>query len=182
MSKTLKLLLAISTFAVYYLIISPLYTGAGTLWQPNQSIQALQSLNTQYDNTLVEATTLRQQAESLKAEYTQVSDEQKARMSVMVPTSIDRVRLLSEISSIINQTGLSVQDISVSDSVSTLDNTGAVMVTFSVSTTYDSFKALMDKLEKSLRLFSVSSIAFTSPEKEGDLTRYTVRMETYYIK
>jgi hypothetical protein len=183
MSKTtLKLLLAVSTFAVYYLVISPIYSGVGVLWQPSQSVEALQSLNAQYSDALVQANTLRQQAESLKSDYTKVPEEQKAEMQVMVPDSVDKVRLLSEISGIISQSGLASKDLAVSDSVSSLDHTGAVAITFSVRTTYENFKALMDKFEKSLRLFSISSVSFSAPEKEGDLTQYTVRLETYYIK
>jgi cell division protein FtsB len=183
MSKTiLKLLLLVSTFAVYYLIISPLYTGTGSIWQPSQSVQQLSSLNQQYDDTLVEANTLRQQAESLKSQYTQVSEDQKKLMETMVPQSIDKVRLLSEVSSIIKQTGLATKDLTVTDDTSFIDHTGAVGVTFTVKTNYDTFKTLMDKFEKSLRLFSINSVTFTTPQTEGDLTQYTVHLQTYYIK
>ena len=47
---------------------------------------------------------------------------------------------------------------------------------------YENFKKLMDTFEKSMRLFSIQAVSFTAPEKDGDLTSYDVKLQTYYIK
>lgn len=183
MSKNLlSLLLVVATFAVYYLAIGPLYKGTGGVWQPEQSIQSLQVLNKQYDETLAQADGLRSQAESLKADYTRISDEQKAQMAVMVPNSIDKVRLLDELSNVLEDAGFSSKDLSVSDGITQNPGMGSASVSFKVKTNYTTFKQLMNTFEKSLRLFSLQSVTFSAPEKEGDLISYDVRLETYYLK
>jgi hypothetical protein len=183
MSKSLLyLLLIISTFAVYYLIIGPLYTGTGGVWQPAESVQALQVLNRQYDETLMQADSLRAEAQTLQKEYQNISDDQKAEMKIMVPDSIDKVRLLSEVSSILVQSGFSAQDLAYSEGAVRTDGRGSAALSFTVKTTYPRFKELMDTFEKSMRLFSIQGVTFSAPDKETDLTSYSVRLETYYIK
>jgi hypothetical protein len=183
MSKNiLNLLLIVLTFSVYYLVISPLYSGAGTIWQPERGITALKSLNSEYDETLSQANALKLQAKTLDDDYMSISEEQKAKMKVMVPDSVDKVRLLSEFDGILRDTGLTSKNLTVSDNPIAAERQGAIGITFSVRTTYPIFKSLMDRIEKSMRLYSIQSVSFTAPEKENDLTEYSVRLETYYIK
>jgi hypothetical protein len=183
MSKNiLNLLLLVLTFSTYYLFISPLYSGAGTIWQPERGITALKELNTQYDETLGQADTLNSQAKSLSDDYTNIPEDQKARMKIMVPDSVDKVRLLSEFDGILQTAGLTSKNLAVSDNPVAGERQGAVGITFSVRTTYPVFKNLMERIEKSMRLYSIQSVSFSAPEKESDLTEYTVRLETYYIK
>lgn len=183
MSKNLlTLLLIVSTFAVYYLAIGPLYTGTGGVWQPAESVKALRTLNTQYDETLTQADNLFTQAETLRNQYARISDDQKDKMKVMVPDSIDRVRLLSEVSTIGILSGLPLSELSYSDGPVLSTGRGAVGISFSVKTNYQQFKALMDTFEKSMRLFSIQSVTFTSPEQEGSPVTYQVKLETYFIK
>lgn len=183
MSKNLlHLLLIISTFALYFVVIKPLYTGAGGVMQPEQSIQRLQLLNRQYDDTLSQADSLFSQAETLRAQYSKITDADKAKMAIMVPDSIDKVHLLSEVRSVGEDAGFALSDIMYTEVGNALDSKGVVSISFSVKTTYPRFKALMDNFEKSMRLFSVDSVSFSSPGKEGELTTYQVKLLTYYLK
>jgi hypothetical protein len=182
MSKNLlSLLLAIASFAVYYLIIGPVYKGTGGIWQPEASIQSLKELNKQYDETLMQAEGLLGQAEQLQSQYSRISDDQKSIMRVMVPDSIDKVRLLSEVSNILLQSGFSPRELSYSDG-STVGGRGSASLSFSVRTTYPKFKELMDTFEKSMRLFSIQNVTFSASQKESDPTSYQVKLETYFIK
>lgn len=171
-----------STFAVYYLLINPLYNGVGGVWQPAQSVTQLRTLNAQYDDTLKQADTLSNQADVLKSQYAKVSTDQKDKMAIMVPDSIDKVRLLSEVVNIEKQTGFTFGELAYSEGSSLSNGRGSADISFSVKTTYPRFKELMDAFEKSMRLYSIQSVAFTTPEHEGDLTNYQVKLETYYIK
>lgn len=182
MSKTLlNLLLIVATFAVYYLVIGPVYTGMGGVWQPAESVQSLKLLNTQYDETLAQADNLYSQAETLRSQYARISNDQKEMMKVMVPDSIDKVRLLSEVNNVFAQTGFTPNELAYSEGNST-PTRGVVNISFSVKTNYTRFKQLMDVFEKSMRLFSVQSVTFETPEKEGEPTSYQVKLETYYLK
>lgn len=183
MSKNLlNLLLIVGTFAVYYLLIGPVYKGVGGVWQPAESVQSLRELKNQYDETLNQADNLFTQAETLRSQYSRVTDEQKAKMKVMVPDSIDKVRLLSEVYNISVLAGIPFNELAYSEGPSTSNGRGSAGISFTVKTTYPKFKVLMDTFEKSLRLFSIQSVTFAAPEREGDPTAYQVKLETYFIK
>ncbi len=183
MSKNLlTILLIVGTFAVYYLLIGPLYKGVGGVWQPAESIKSLIEQEKQYNETLNQAGDLFAQAETLRSEYSRVSDEQKAKMKIMVPDSIDKVRLLSEVYNISVEAGIPFNELAYSDGQSTTEGRGSAGISFTVKTTYPQFKVLMDTFEKSMRLFSIQSVIFTAPERESDPTSYQVKLETYFIK
>lgn len=183
MSKNLlNLLLIVSTFALYYLVINPLYNGVGGVWQPAMSIKSLQELNSGYTEALTQADSLYAQAETLQAQYSRVSNDQKSKMALMVPDQIDKVRLLSEVTNIINTSGLGVRELAYSDGPTNQAGKGVASVSFSVRATYPQFKALMENIEKSLRLFSIQSVAFAAPTREGEGVSYQVKLDTYFMK
>ena len=184
MSKNLlKILLLVASFTVYYVVISPLYTGVGSVWQPSKGITALRTENVQYDDTLSQAETLLQDAKTLKTKYEAISPDTKDKLALMVPSKevIDPVRLVSEVSSIAQGAGLSVSELSYSEG-NTVGNRGTYTVSFSVKTTYTKFKELMHNYETSLRLFSIQSVQFSVSDSESSIIPFQVRMETYYIK
>jgi hypothetical protein len=183
MSKNLlSLLLAVATFAVYYLLIGPLYKGSGGVWQPAENVKSLSALNDQYTETLSQADSLYSQAETLRQQYTRISNDQKDQMKIMVPDSIDKVRLLSEVSTLLLQSGFAPNDLAYTEAPATANPRGMAGISFTVKTNYPKFKELMDTFEKSMRLFSIQGVSFTAPQKEGDLTTYQVKLETYFIK
>lgn len=184
MSKNLlNLFLIILSAASYFLVIKPVYTGVGGIMQPEQSVQSLRTLNSQYDSTLEQATGLMSEAETLRSQYSRISAEDKAKMAIMVPESIDKVRLLSEVYGIGQAAGFALNDLTYSESnSSSAGSRGTVNISFSVKTTYPRFKALMDNFEKSMRLFSINSVSFMTGGKEGELITYQVKLETYYLK
>lgn len=184
MSKNLlNLLLIIASFALYYVAIKPLYTGVGGVMQPEYGIKTLSALNSQYDDTLSKADDIMKQADTLRAQYARVTPEYKAKMAIMVPDSVDQVHLLSEVRGIGEDAGFALTDILFTEgSGGGTSPKGTVSISFSVKTTYPRFKVLMNNFEKSLRLFSVDSVTFAVPTKEGELTTYQVKLQTYYLK
>ncbi len=184
MSKNLlNILLAVASFALYYIIINPLYTGRGSVWQPQYGLTTLRSTNTQYDDTLQQAESLLQDAKQLSAKYKSISQETKDTMKVMVPNQadMDPVRLVSEVDSIAARTGLSISDLNYSEG-QVIGNRGVYTISFTVKTTYTKFKELMRNFETSLRLFTIQSVQFSVPETDGNLIVFQVKMDTYYIK
>jgi Tfp pilus assembly protein PilO len=179
--KLLNILLLTATFALYYLVMAPVYKGTGGPWQPDKTVQMLKQENNQYTEAVIQADSLYSQAETLKAQYSAISDDQKKTMLVMVPDSIDKVRLLSEVNSIASSVGLPFTGLTASDGSVGQNGRSSIAISFSVKTTYPKFKDLMATLEKSMRLFSVQSIAFVAPDDAG-LTQYQVKLETYYLK
>lgn len=181
-TKLLNLLLLVGSFALYYVVLNPLYTGEGSVWQPEQSISSLRNSNSQYDQTLSQVESLFKEAETLKKQYNNIADDVKRKMSIMVPSGIDPVRLVSEVSNVANETGLSLNDVSYSENTNTAGGRGAYTVSFSVKTTYTKFKELMRNYETSMRLYNVLTTSFNVSETDSTLINYQVKLETYYMK
>ena len=180
--KLLNILLILASFSLYYLVIGPIWTGGGPIWAPAQGISTLMSQDKQYKDTISSADNLSTQGEKLKSQYKAVSDETKQKLAIMVPQKIDKVRLLSEIDNIANQSGVALSNVSAID-IATIDKLkGSYNISFSVKTTYTKFKEFMRNYENSLRLFTLESVNFTAPEKIDDLTDFKVTLKTYYLK
>ncbi len=183
MSKNLfNLFLVVLSFAIYYLVINPLYTGVGSVWQPDQGVTALSTLNSQYDDILIQASSLSTTAKGLEEKYISIPEDLKQKMGIMLPSSVDPVYLVSEINSIANKNNLTLGSISYNEKASPAGVLSSYVVSFSVKTTYDKFKAMMHDYETSLRLFTIKGVVFTVPEKEGDLIPFQVNLEAYYLK
>jgi len=191
MSKNLfNVLLVSMAVGLYYLAINPLYTGIGMVWQPKQGIGALRALDTQYADALSQAEELYAQAETLSTEYGSIDDELKAKMKVMVPDDIDPVKLLSEVNGIANQQGVGLSDLRYTKNGDEKDEknmaqkggSGYYTVAFSASTNYAKMKDLLESLETSLRLFTVTRVTLKAPTDGGSLNDFEVELKTYYIQ
>lgn len=184
MSKNLLYaLMLVSSFALYYVVINPLYTGIGSLWQPEKGIVTLRDSNAQYDAALAKVQSLSEQADALRGQYEAVSPEVKEKMATMVPESIEPVRLMSEVNTIANGTGLIIHDLNYSEIPASAAGTkGSYAVSFTVNTSYIRFKELMRNYETSLRLFTIKSVVFNVPTVEGENINFQVRLETSYMK
>ena len=182
--KLLNILLLLTSVVMYYFVITPLQDGLGTLWTPPEGgITQLREKKAEYQETINQVASILKQADDLNTDYTSVTDEEKAKLKMMVPDSIDKVRLLSEITNIGNQSGITLNDLVVNELKSSDDkNVGTYTVTFTVKSTYPRFKEIIRNFDTSLRLFSTDSIAFTAQEKETDPLSFNVRILTYFIK
>ena len=183
MSKNLfNFFLVVVSFATYYLVINPLYTGVGSIWQPTNGILALSTLNEQYESTLNQASSSSAMADELKNKYSSVPNELKEKLKIMLPSRVDPVRLISEVNNIANKKGLTLSNISYNEKAATEGTVSSYGVSFSVKTTYGKFKELMHDYETSLRLFTIKGVVFSVSEKDSDLINFQVRLETYYLK
>lgn len=184
MSKNLlNLLLLVSTVVLFYVVINPLYTGVGSVWQPEQGIVALRTTDSQYDDALNQAQSLMNEAKTLRSKYEGVPQDTKDKLKVMVPDrkDLDPVRMVSEVNTIANNSGVSLSDLSYSEGTG-VGNKGAYTISFTAKTTYNKFKEIMRNYETSLRLYSIQSVVFAVPETDSSIIPFQVKMDTYYIK
>ncbi|MDB5260619.1 MAG: hypothetical protein JWN37_850 [Candidatus Nomurabacteria bacterium] len=179
--RLLNTLLIVGSFALYYVVISPLYSGGGTVWQPEQSITALKTSNEEYTKTVAQVNELYNEAETLKKQYNNIDADTKKKIETMVPAKIDPVRLLSEVDNIANTTGVPISDLSYSENPA-VGGRGSYTVSFSTKTTYTKFKQLLDSYEKSMRLYNIESTSFSVSTEPGTSTNYQVKLSTYYLK
>lgn len=176
--KLLNLLLLISSGALYYLVISPVYTGesSGVFEIPGDSIQALIKKEADYDATIQTAKDTVTLSKKIKKEYAVFDDATKEKMSIMVPDTINEVKLLNEITKMAILLGLPIDNLGVKDT-----NGGEYNVYFTVETTYVEFKNFMSKFEKSARLYTLQSVSFPPGKRDEDIIKFTVALSTYYM-
>lgn len=180
--KLLNTFLLIASFALYYVVIGPLWTGIGTVWSPAHGITDLRSSEAQYANTVDQAADLFRQGKELRSQYEAIDEATKQKMIQMVPASIDPVRLLSEVNNIAAQSGIAITGVTYSEGGASDKLRGAYDLGFSVKTTYPKFKEFMRNYETSLRLFTLQSVSFSAPDKPDDLMTFQVKLRTYYLK
>lgn len=187
MSKNLlNLLLFVASGALYYLVISPLYKGGGTLWSPEQTVQSQKALLDQYSGTIGNAEKVASEASNLYKQYQSVDEETKNRIKYIVPDSIDPIRLRSEVIGIAANKGFAV----VSPTFTQDLQKKRYIIKFSVSTTYFRIKELLAEYENSLRLYSIRKVTFSTPKADAnglkkddtELINFVIEMETYYMK
>ncbi len=180
--KLLNILLLVASFALYYLLIGPLWSGTGSVWSPGQGITELRNLEAQYRETVSQAADLFNKGKELRAQYESIDDMTKQKMGQMVPASIDAVRLLSEVGNIANRSGIAPTNLSYNEGVLVDKLRGTYDISFTVKTSYPKFKEFMRNYETSLRLFTLQSVSFSAPENPDDLISFQVKLRTYYLK
>lgn len=181
--KLLNALISVSSFAIYYILIGPLWTGNGSIWSPSGGgIKNLVSSEAQYKETLGKADELFKQGEELRSQYNSIDDDTKQKMLLMVPSKIDKIILFNELDVIASKTGVALNSVFINETPSSDKLKGQYTVSFKAKTTYSRFKEFMRNYENSLRLFTLDSVLFTAPEKKDDLIEFTVNLKTYYIK
>lgn len=179
--KQLNILLLLISFFLYYVFIGPLYKGTGGVFSFGEGVSTLKNKNAEYDSALAEADRLLQDAKEKVTAYQKISEQEKTAMKIMLPESVDKIRLLHELNTISVTTGIPLKDLMTSENQAQADGKGVVNLSFTTKTTYARFKELMSVIEKSMRLYSVKSVSFSAPD-EGDLITFNVTLETYYLK
>lgn len=187
MSKPLlNLLLVVVSVAMYYVVISPVYYGGGSVFAiaPENSIVQMRDFQNKSDNAIVKLTEGKEGIDNLSREYASFGDNGKDTINTMIPNSIDPIRLVSEINKIVLEEGLKAENIAYTKDGDDkkLSGVGVYSITFSTKCSYQDMKELLSKLQTSMRLFSIQSVGFSSPEKPNDPMAVTIKMKTYYIK
>lgn len=180
--KLLNILLAALSFVLYYVVISPLWTGTGSVWSPENGVAALRASEMNYQDTVNQAQNLFNQGKELRSQYEAVDADAKAKMNVMVPAKIDQIGLLSEVDAIASQSGIALSNVTAIEGVSADKDRGVYDIGFTVNTNYGKFKDFMRNYETSLRLFTLQSVTFDAPDKPDDLIKFKVVLRTYYLK
>ncbi|MEI6810577.1 MAG: type 4a pilus biogenesis protein PilO [Candidatus Nomurabacteria bacterium] len=163
--------------------MAPIWTGQGSIWVPEMGgINSLRNIEAQYSDTFLKAKELSKQGNELSSQYKLINEETRRKMLLMVPLGIDKIRLLSEVYNIANQSDVALSDVSVNETTSPDKLKGSYDVSFSVKTTYTNFKKFMINYENSLRLFTLESVNFSAPEKIDEPVNFRVSLKTYYLK
>lgn len=179
-----KILLVSLPIVLFLQVISPLYSGGGQLFVPQTNIKNSNELLKQYDGALKQADQLIKDANALRADYESFDEATKATLNTILPSGVDPVLLLDELTDLIASTGLETDGISqrLTGGSALYPGLNVYDLSFSVGGTFDDFKRILKTLQSSLRFYDIQSVSFNAPEKEGDLTKLQVSFRTYYLK
>jgi len=157
-----------------------------------QEIRGLQKEAEAFNAALSKSRELQEVRDELLAKYNSFSVENLERLEKLLPDNVDNVRLIMDINNIATRYGMSIKSTTISEMAKT--NTsgivgdpgaeqktyGSIMLSFSVSSPYETFLAFINDLERSLRLVDIKSISFIAGET--DFYQYNVKIETYWLK
>lgn len=163
--------------------MAPMYTGVGDLYKPKKGITALKSLSRDYDATLAQAKGISTRAEGLKKTYKSITEEDKQKLNIILPETVDQAVLLNEINSIFNKSGFKIDGLTYTKGVSKFaGNIGAYTITLGTRGSYENFKNLLHNIETSMHFYTVKELSFATPEKEGEPMGFNIKLETYFMK
>lgn len=175
--KLLNILLIISSWALYNYIVSPLYFGEDSfIFAAGQDINSLVEKRNTYDKTIAAVPEIINQAKAVKGNYDNLSEEDKKKILVMVPVSVNDIKLMSELTNIGVESGIPLEGMGIKD------KGGTYSVSFSVMTTYANFKKIITYWENSMRLFTLQSVSFNPGKTEDEIIKFNIELYTYYMK
>jgi hypothetical protein len=191
MDFILPIILIISSFAVFFGYVDPNYKGPAnqsTTSYQQDGVVFLKSELAQYDSVLNSSTQIVSPRDALVAKKNTISDADEARLETLLPSNIDNIRLIIEISDIAQARNLKAENISVGNMTQSTSNTigqnsslyGTLSLTFTVTATYNDFLNLLQDLENNLRLLDVTNISFHSTD--SGFYDFTVTFNTYWLK
>lgn len=189
MNLLLPIILIASSLAVFFGYVDPNYNGSGTpsdYKDPKASISYLKGELSKYDSVLTSSTQVDQKIKDLIDKRTTLTGTD--RLEKLLPSNIDNIRLIIEISKIAERNGLVAKSISVGDMMKATPDTigadnspyGTLALKFTVSSSYPTFLNFLKDLENNLRLLDVTDISFNSTDT--GIYDFSVSLNTYWLK
>jgi Tfp pilus assembly protein PilO len=191
MNLILPIILIASSFAVFFGYVDPNYKGDVTQSSADYSkagVLFLKDELVKYDDILNSSTKIVSQRDVLVAKKNTISEVDKARLERLLPSNIDNIRLIIEISKIAEGRNLVAKNISVGDMKQTTSDTigedstpyGTLTLKFTVNSSYNNFLNFLKDLENNLRLLDITDISFSATE--SGFYDFSVSLNTYWLK
>ncbi len=172
-----------------YLILS-LSVGYVFVYSPWAEISDLNNTKSQYGEFLETISKIEVKKNDLQNQFNQISEEDRRDVNTVLPTSLNYVKLVSEIDNVAKKYGIIIDkinlnhiDSSVGDSVANAAPAKpyrSSILGFSFGSDYKKAMAFIDELEKSMRILDIRSMKIEENKDFGYL--YTVQFETYWLK
>jgi hypothetical protein len=167
--KLLNILLVLTPTVLYFAYINPMYTGEpGLVFTPEKSIPVLKSESVLRTNALNQFALIESEVNKISKDYKSIDDETKAKVTMLLPDTLDSIKLRNEVVSIANNAGIALTGLKVTNSVKGFQSkeVGSYAVDFSAKGHYSTLKRLMETYEKSMRLFVLDSVIIQRAKKK----------------
>ena len=189
----LTILLILAPAFLWYGFYKPLFEGStGLGWMPASTLPALQNENVNLQNALDQISSVEKGAKKLNDEYLLITPEVKEKLMIMLPNTIDRVKLINEVKAIAEKSKVFVNGTAMEDTRPVGRNVGAYTVTLTFKARYDVIKKLMENYEKNMRFFVVESVSLKRPENgegqtgngvfDSEALNAGITFKVYYFK
>lgn len=187
MKSFLSLLFITASIIVFFMLVKPDY-------------QALQDLRTDVataNANLETAARLTKSRDELYARYNSITKADLDNLKVLLPDSVDNIRLIIQINSLATKNNLSLlrnvdyqteQSATANQDPQAVQKTyGEFTLSFQTSGQYKNFLAFISDLEQNLRLVDVMKVDFSPAEQgvqqsAGTSLSYKVTLKTYWLK
>lgn len=169
-------------------------------------VQAVKAVNDQYTTAIAQADQLVKVRDQVLANYKSLSDDDRARLDRMLPSTVDNVRLVIDLNSVAVKHGFTLKSIQAKANSSTSGPNGApqpvqsvansaasaasgsipnptldsVDVSFSVTAPYLQFISFMQDLEADLRVIDITHLSVTG--SDNGVYDFGVQMKTYWLR
>lgn len=164
-----------------------------------KEVQAMRTDVASFDGRLATAEKLKQSREELIARYNSIPKADLDNLKVLLPDSVDNIRLIIQLDSLATKNGLSSLRAVEYDSTKTETQTktdvgvvgtqkpyGEFTLSFTTTGQYKNFLSYLADLEQNLRLVDVTAVQFSLAEGVdkgvGDSLSYKITLKTYWLK
>lgn len=179
----IPLFLIITSALIGYFNIKPLYEDvrAATLEKEN------------FDEALGKTKEISIVVEKLAKKLDEIPSSDIDKLNVLLPSKADGIRFLNMLSSIASKSSISVSDAKLLDkksenfdeNIKPISGVSKISISFSVTTSYSTFKNFLKDIERSLVLIDVDSIKSSkAPALQGapsNIYIYEVVLSTYML-
>lgn len=168
---------------VFYFYIDPTYAEIRELRKEEATLNA----------ALSRALELQATRDQLLSRYNTFNPDDLARLEKLLPDHVDNVRLALDMDSLAAQYGMRIRNVSIekADEKKTPARQAkavgpdermyeSMVLSFTVTGQYDTFRTFLADLEQSLRLVDIESVSFASTDV--GLYDFTVSLRTYWLK
>lgn len=187
-NKAIPVLAAIIAIGIFFGYVGP--TWQGEIARTKASIES-------YDKALEAAAAYNEQKSQLTSARSNIDKKDLDRLAVLLPDSVNNVRLILDLDALAARSGLTLSNIDVLDTtapntkvgtstsagggVSISGNTvGSIDLMLSAVGTYSSMRSFLDGVEKSARLLDVRDVAVKGSNTGAYNYQMTVRL--YWLR
>lgn len=186
-------------YILFFLVLAASIASFITFIIPQyQEVKKTQSDIASYSKRLSTAQELQTSRDTLIAKYNGISKVDLDNIKVLLPDSVDNIRLIIQLDTLATKHGMSSLrsisydttqkvDTSLRPDQTTTRPYGEFFISFDTSGRYQSFLSFIDELEKNLRLIDIVSVDFTVSDTPGErpefaTMKYRITLKTYWLK
>ena len=186
-----NLIIIILIIIMVYFFLLPFYSGGGSaLLKQDNNIKTLITQKYEYDDAIASAIVYEKNLNKVNKNFIDSQENvDKNLLDKILPTNINKILSADEFSKLTNnKLGIKIENpqfILIGEGqVDKNTSLKIYPITFSISSTYDSFKSFLKDLEKQSKIYNISSLSFNTNQNTEPNTdiKYNLTTESYYLR